>query len=374
MPLRALVIILVAPLCAVATASLRAQQIRPGVWAGRRVEALPLPTAGYQAYLVGEIHGLEENAKFQVEYLELLNRSSGVRDVAIEEKSVYEMQAQAYIDGDSDALPAALCLRADLLHKIRELNAKLSQKRRIRIHLVDIDSPAAAIRKHLLSVRSRIPNAAKVQVPESNELKESGLETIEILRNFKSDAHLKTELRTLEYSIRAYQDGFEIGTGMGIGSPYLEEREQAIAENIADLISGGSILVIYGDDHVSKSMRKDGGPKRNQPFWPMAARLEKSGVKVFSIVTFPLTGQYFWRGTKSNILWAAKDGHLVDGEALDQVLAAVPDATLFYVDLSREPLHFFPSVDISNYKADGFIFFPFGVALRDACGHMATRK
>jgi hypothetical protein len=239
---------------------------------GSRVEALPLPTAGYQAYLVGEIHGLKENEEFQVEYLELLNRSSNVRDVAIEEKSVYERQAQAYIDGDSDALPAALCLRANLLRGIRELNTELGQKK-IRIHLVDIDSPAAAIREHLLSIKSRIPEAVEVRVPEANEIKERGLETIGILRGFKSDAHLKAELRTVEYSIRAYQDGFEAGTGPGIGSPYLEEREQAVADNIGELVSGGPVLAIYGSDHVSKSARKDGGSKRNQPFWPMAARL-----------------------------------------------------------------------------------------------------
>jgi hypothetical protein len=368
MPLRTSVAVSVVCLCAGATAGLRAQQIRSGVWAGSRVEALPLPTAGYQAYLVGEFHGFNENEEFQVQYIELLNRSLNVRDVAIEEKSVYETQAQAYIDGDSDALPAALCLRTSLLRGIRELNAKLGQKVRIRIHLVDIDSPAPAIREHLLSIKSRIPDAAEVRVPEANEIKGRGLETIGILRGFKSDAHLKAELRTVEYSIRAYQDGFEVGTGPGIGSPYLEEREQAVADNIGELASGGPVFAIYGDDHVSKSARNGGGPNRDQPFWPMAARLEQSGLKVFSVVTFPLAGQYFWRGSRSDILWAAKDGHLSNGETLDKVVAATPDAKFFYVDRSRQPLHSFPSTDISNFKVDEFVFFPSGEALKDECG------
>jgi hypothetical protein len=367
MPLRTLMGVLVVTLCAGAAAGLRAQQIRSGVWVGSRVETLPLPTAGYQAYLVGEIHGLNENEEFQVAYLELLNRSSNLRDVAIEEKSVYERQAQAYIDGDSDALPAALCLRAGLLRSIRELNAKLEQAKRIRIHLADIDSPSAAIREHFLSVRSRIPDAAGVRVPEANEIKEHGLETIGVLRGFKSDAHLKAELRTLEYSIRAYLDGFEAGTGPGIGSPYLEEREQAVADNIAELASGRSILAIYGDDHVSKSERKDGGPERNQPFWPMAARVEQSGVKVFSVVTFPLTGQSFWRGSRSDLLWGPKDGHLASGETLDKVLADAPRAKFIYLDRSREHVRI-PSQDISNYKVDGFVLFPSGEALKDECG------
>jgi hypothetical protein len=67
-------------------------------------------------------------------------------------------------------------------------------------------------------------------------------------------------------------------------------------------------------------------------------------------------------------LWAAKDGHLANGETLDQVVAAAPYAKFFYVDRSREPLHSFPSTDISNNKVDGFVFFPSGVALKDACG------
>jgi hypothetical protein len=367
MSLRTLAAVLVVSLCAGASAGLLAQQIRSGVWVGSRVEALPLPTAGYQAYLVGEIHGVKENEKFQVAYLELLNRSSNVRDVAIEEKSVYERQAQAYIDGDSGALPAALCLRASLLRSIRELNAKLEQGKRIRIHLTDVDSPAAAIREHFLSIRSRIPDAALVRVPEADEIRERGLDTIGILRGFKSDAHLAAELRTLEYSIWAYRDGFEVGTGPGIGSPFLEEREQAVADNIAELALSGPVLAIYGDDHVSKSERKDGGPQRNQPFWPMAARVGQSGVRVFSVVTFPLAGQSFWRGSRSDLLWEPKDGHLASGETLDKLLAAAPGAKLVYVDRSRENGRI-PSQDISNYKVDGFVLFPSGEALKDECG------
>jgi len=36
------------------------QEIRPGIWAGSKVENLALPTQGYQVYLVGELHGIDE--------------------------------------------------------------------------------------------------------------------------------------------------------------------------------------------------------------------------------------------------------------------------------------------------------------------------
>src|SRR5436853_769621 len=80
----------------------KAQEIRPGVWTGSTVESLAVPTQGYQAYLIGELHGIEETGDFLVQYLVLLHKTSGLRDVALEEKGVYEDQAQAYVEGRSD--------------------------------------------------------------------------------------------------------------------------------------------------------------------------------------------------------------------------------------------------------------------------------
>jgi hypothetical protein len=80
-------------------------EIRPGVWAASLPEMLPLPTQNYQAYLVGEMHGLEENPEFQLRYLEHLHCASGLGDVAIEEDVVYEKDAQAFVDGRVGVLP-----------------------------------------------------------------------------------------------------------------------------------------------------------------------------------------------------------------------------------------------------------------------------
>jgi hypothetical protein len=129
-------------------------EIRPGVWADQRSEALPLPTQGYEAY-VGEMHGVKENAEFQTRYLEQLHRASGLRDVALEERAVYENDAQAFADGGSNKLPSQLCLRRVILERIRQLNAGLKEDVRIRVHFTDIDSPAAAIRRHLAVLQQR---------------------------------------------------------------------------------------------------------------------------------------------------------------------------------------------------------------------------
>jgi hypothetical protein len=345
------------------------QEIRPGLWAGSQLQLLPLPTSGYQAYLVGELHGLEENEEMQLQYLTLLNRTSDLRDVAIEEDAVYEVEAQAYVDGKSETLPDALCLRAGVLHGIRRLNAGLSTDQRIRVHLSDIDSPAAAIRQHLVALTRRITNAANVSIPEASEIKERGLETVAQLKQFRLDSRAQAELRTVEQSIRACQQGFEAGIGSAKGSPYLEDREQAIASNLADVLripEIRSLLVLYGFDHVSKSKRKDGGPNRDQPFSPMALRLEQSGIKVFSLVTFPLAGRSFWRGKQSELPWTANDGRLASGETLDQVLLTVPQARFLYVDTKRERVRL-PSQDVSNFAVDAVLLFPSATQMKNHC-------
>ena len=151
------------------------QEIRPGVFSARQPETLPLPTQGYEAYLVGELHGLQENEEFELRYLKQLHSASGLRDVAIEEDAVYENDAEAFVEGRSGRLPPPLCLRAGILDGIRRLNIELPRDARIRVHLTDIDSPAAAIRQHLASIKRRL-KANNVSIPKETEIKALGTE------------------------------------------------------------------------------------------------------------------------------------------------------------------------------------------------------
>jgi len=150
---------------ALVTTAMMADELRPGVWSAHTFADLPLPTAGYQAYLVGELHGLAENVEFQIHYLQRLNAASGVRDVAIEEDSVYEREAQRFIDGVTGELPRELCLRVGILQGIRALNGRLPANERIRIHLVDIDSPAIAIHRHLEILREELSATMVLRAP-----------------------------------------------------------------------------------------------------------------------------------------------------------------------------------------------------------------
>jgi hypothetical protein len=342
--------------------------IRPGVWSASESSEIPLPASGYQAYLVGETHGLERNEPFQLQYLERLRRTSGLRDVAIEEDSVYEAEAQAFIRGEGEALPPELCLRAGVLNGLRRINQRLRAEEQIRVHLIDIDSPASAIASHLRAVQRNL-NANNVKVPEASNIGRDGLAAIAKFRQQPRSESIRSELRTIALSIVAYREGLEVGLGEPKGSPYLESREEAVAANLIDLIQTGrapSILVLYGADHVSRTLRKDGGPERNQPFQPMALRLRNAGIRAFSAVTLPLAGELRWRGRHMELPWTAADGRLSSGETFQQLLAAYPKAEYFYIDASRERSSL-PSQDISRMDVDAFVLFRSSPAMTDRC-------
>jgi hypothetical protein len=116
-----------------------------GVIATNDPSSLPLPTSGYQVYLVGEAHGNQQTKAVLIGYLNLLYNKSSLRDVFLEEDQAYEEEAQSFVQGLQDNLPEGLCLRADILNLLREFNQGLLLNKKIRVHLVDIDSPEQTI-------------------------------------------------------------------------------------------------------------------------------------------------------------------------------------------------------------------------------------
>ena len=91
-----------------------------GVFATNESSALPLPKSGYQVYLIGETHGIQETRTLLLAYLRLLYRASGLRDVVLEEDQAYQNAALDFTQGRRDDLPIALCLRANMLEALRD--------------------------------------------------------------------------------------------------------------------------------------------------------------------------------------------------------------------------------------------------------------
>jgi hypothetical protein len=314
--------------------------------------------------MVGEAHGLANNAEFQMAYLRLLY-AAGVRDVALEEDAVYEDDAEAFVEGRETRFSPHLCLRAPMLQAIRDFNSPLPNVDRVRVHLTDIDSPAAAIRQHLDLLKARL-HADRVTVPAEPDLLRQGPGVVSQLGPLAISAAQRGALRTIGFSIEALRDGFQVDTGPSKGSPYLESREQAVASSIADIAARGPLLVLYGADHVSRAPRKDAGPNRDQPLNPVALRLEAAGLKVYTIITQPLGGESSWRGSKGELMWSAADGRLSTGETMDAVLKSVPAARYIYVDPTTERTAV-PGDDIERMAPNAFVLFAHGTAMPDAC-------
>lgn len=345
---------------------LLAAEIRPGVWGAREAAGLPLPVSGYQAYLVGELHGAERNAPFQLHYLERLYAEAGLRDVAIEEDSAYERAAKRFVNGETDEMPRELCLRAAVLQGVRDLNRRVVPKDRIRIHLIDIDSPAQAILYHLRILRAEW-KANDVTLPPVDQINRLGLAAVERLRPRAPGAEGRAELRTIELSILALQAGLEVTVGESKGSPYLESREEAIAANLAGLVERYSkVLAFYGSDHISRKTRKDGGPERNQPLKPMAQRLQERAIRAYSLLTIPLRAQVQWRGRRTEMPWTAADGGLSTGETFDKVLSSDPSSEIFFIDKQREAARMVTK-DLAAFEVDGYILFKASGPMVDSC-------
>ena len=99
---------LVAPLLSLlaGAATGQVEELRPGVWPVRDFGSLALPVSGYQVYLLGELHGLQETEDVFATYMARLHASAGLRHVAIEEDAVYEPDARDYVEGRSSTVPA----------------------------------------------------------------------------------------------------------------------------------------------------------------------------------------------------------------------------------------------------------------------------
>ncbi len=192
-----------------------AQDLPPGVIGGTDYNSIPIPVSGYQIYMIGEFHGARETKSLLLAIMTRLHRESGLRDIALEEDQVYQSAARDYVDGEIDILPTALCLRTDVLETIRQFNASTDANERLRVHLVDIDSPIQAIREHLLDLKGRL-GAQAVVIPDEQTLRERGLGLVDQMTPLANEDSLRAELETIRSSILAYREGVEIGTSLGV--------------------------------------------------------------------------------------------------------------------------------------------------------------
>jgi hypothetical protein len=308
-----------------------------GVIATNDPSSLPLPTSGYQVYLVGEEHGNQQTKDVLIGYLNLLYNKSSLRDVFLEEDQAYEDGAQSFVRGKQDNLPEGLCLRADILNRLRDFNQRLPRDKKIRVHLVDVDSPEKTIRQHLVSLIAKIgTSAGSIKIPEEGlSLASTGL-IIERLTQLTSNRDILSGLRTVKQSLILFDSGLRIDTGPTEGNIGDPVREEAITANILDVLhvaQAGSVLGLYGAAHVQKLIAR---PSKSQSI-PLSERLEKAGVTVYRTMCYPLAGVGIWRQQSIKLPSgpAASSFSLSTGETMQDVLRSVADPEFFYFDLAK---------------------------------------
>jgi hypothetical protein len=287
-------------------------------------------------------------AELLLSYLARLHTTLGLRDVILEEDQVYEPEANDYVLGITDTLRVDLCLRTNVLRGIRELNSQLAQEERIRVHLADLDSPLPAIHLHLRRIHQQIgPDAASIQIPALHEFEAWTLEAlgkhmmvalIEQLEGAAADRNaILAELDNVRRSLDYYYSGNRIGIGLPEGSEWAAPiRENAITHNIEHLLTeleGAPVLAFFGAAHAMKSMGIE-SPIRNLQEW--AHQLVDSGVEIYSLRAWGLSGREYWRGTASEVTGDGSQVQFADGDSLATVLETAPDAGIIYVDLRSE--------------------------------------
>ncbi|MBU7009187.1 MAG: hypothetical protein HXS46_00745 [Theionarchaea archaeon] len=313
-------------------------EVRQGVYAVNEVADLPLPTSGYDVYIVGEMHGLHEISLLFLEYLKMLHESTGLQIVALEEDQSYEEDANEYISGATDILRVDLCLRANILKGIRWYNETLPENEKIYVHLVDLDSPLSAIHEHILDIHEEI-GAGGIDIPSLEEFEEWNEDDarilVEQLKEAAKDPESINQLETVEISLSYYYAGnrIEIGPVVGFQSD-APIREEAITQNMQYLVKelqGQPVLALFGSWHAQKSLALINPSAPDCKSWAM--RLTESGVSIYSVFARGLSGKGYWRDERYDVELNAHRVQFADGTTLSTVLGDAPDYSILYVDL-----------------------------------------
>lgn len=318
-------------------------EVMPGIYMSNNPADFPLPTSGYTVYFVGETHGNQQTKAVFQTYLQNLYKKAGLRDVILEEDQAYESDANAYVQGSTDELIPALCLRADILGKIREFNASLPAKKKVTVHLVDVDSPLSSIYRHLAELYTQLGSAGS-SIPFPNEDEFSRLYTdkmYKLIDELRAAAADKPDvlhgLDMVSLSLDWFKLGNRLDTGRTLGARqiFAPIREDVITQNIQQVVSrlnGKPVLVFFGTAHGMKSQADPHPPKGDFKAW--AQRLGEAGIDVYSLTMSGLSGNGYWH--LESFSYEGPTGYrFKDGTSLDSLFDVRP-AGIIYADLRTE--------------------------------------
>ena len=309
-------------------------EVRSGIYATNDVSNLPLPTSGYDIYVIGEEHGMQEIKILFLEYLKILHEATGLRDIILEWPRCYERAVNEYILGISEEVPYEYFI----FDEIRALNESLPDDEKICIHMPDLDFYIQRIHEHLHDLEERI-RTGSVEIPPLDELdeweEEAMLALVDHFVEVANDDSIINELETVSASIRFYFANLRIEDRLAS-----QIREETIAKNVQYLleeIDGAPVLALYGDWHAQKhnAMVRYGAIDTCKPWVQL---LTESGVSIYSVYTTGIEGNK--RSSLSgNVVSVYKDPdriQFVDDTTMGDILDVHCDYNIVYVDLRLE--------------------------------------
>ncbi len=316
-------------------------RLRPGVYATNQASALPLPTSGYDVYLIGEAHGEREAHLLTLNYLENLHDTAGLRDIVLERISpAYEREVNEYTLGFSDTLPDRNFLDADILPVgVRALNETLPEDEKIRVHLVDVDIGLPAIHVHLQALQEQLGTAAeRAPIPPFAEFRhwseEEMLALVDQLTEVAGDRDATVhELASVTSSICAYFAWNRFERGEATASEFASIREESTARNIQRLLEeleGRPVLALYGGWHAQKRQAMDIYANAQ----PWTQRLTEAGIPIYSVLAKGISG-HAGSSTGYSQQVNRDPGQIIfaDGTTLATLLDTAPGYNIVYVDL-----------------------------------------
>lgn len=352
--------------------------VRSGIFATNDITSIPFPTSGYDIYLVGESHGMHEIEMLFCDYLKDLNECTGLRDIALEEDNLYERKANQYINGDSDTLPAGLCLRTNILEGVRNINSALPDDKKIRVHLVDVDCTPEAIHEHLLLLQKEIGSSAEhIDIPSLSEFywleKDTMVDLVTQMKKTTEDDSLLHELETITSSMHFHKTGSDFGIGRGYIDPDgFPIREEQITKNIQYVQekTGGPILALFGSAHGMK-VNASLGSQAPPDMKPLAQQLIEGGAKVYSACVFPMSGEKYWRGSGASFQGDPTKIQFADGSTLESIMEAAPESNIIVIDLrvkrnANTLIKYFKEIPAGQIY-DSFIVFREVTPMEDKC-------
>jgi uncharacterized iron-regulated protein len=311
------------------------RMVRPGIYMTNNIQYLPLPTSGYDLYLIGEAHGQTEVNPLFIEYLKRLHDDTGCQDILLEMSSAYEEEINTYISGGN--MPWSHPWDSSyLFSNLRTLNMS-DDSRQFRIHLVDVDYDMELVYKHLQNIKEKMGDQGRdIELPPFSEFnawdQKQMLDLVNQLTEAANDVHLRMELSHMQYSVQFCQIFEKVGGHLEQEFNEISAiREEAMATRVAALLQERTPMIgLFGAWHVQKCMGIK--PVSTLEEIPWTQRVVQLGIEVFSVYVGSVNEKGN-PGDTYSIEISPEQFVFPDGLSLAAVLEENSEYDIVYVDL-----------------------------------------